>query len=136
VFAHQRRCTCLNSSKQLVRANEAARISSRWQETATRKGRPVQALSFSQLCSRGFGFGSSGISGCDCRQVLADVSIGIFFISLKTLKMEVTCFVSGFGGLDDACWHLVPKFAGLNPAEAVGFFRAKNSPARLPLEGK
>jgi hypothetical protein len=34
--------------------------------------------------------------------------------------------VSGFGGLEDACWPLVPKFAGSNPAEAVGFFRAKN----------
>ena len=32
---------------------------------------------------------------------------------------------SGFGGLEVACWPLVPKFAGSNPAEAVGFFRAK-----------
>ena len=31
----------------------------------------------------------------------------------------------GFGGLEVACWPLVPKFAGSNPAEAVGFFRAK-----------
>ena len=31
----------------------------------------------------------------------------------------------GFGGLKAACWPLVPKFAGSNPAEAVGFFRAK-----------
>ena len=31
---------------------------------------------------------------------------------------------------------VVPKFAGSNPAEAVGFFRAKNSSARLPSEGK
>jgi hypothetical protein len=29
---------------------------------------------------------------------------------------------SGFGGLEDACWPLVPKFAGSNPAGAVGFF--------------
>jgi hypothetical protein len=35
-----------------------------------------------------------------------------------------TC--SGFGGLEDACWRLVPKFAGSNPAEAIGFFRAQN----------
>ena len=28
----------------------------------------------------------------------------------------------GFGGLGVACWPLVPKFAGSNPAEAVGFF--------------
>ena len=26
---------------------------------------------------------------------------------------------SGFGGLGVACWPLVPKFAGSNPAEAV-----------------
>ena len=32
---------------------------------------------------------------------------------------------SGFCGLEVACWPLVPKFAGSNPAEAVGFFRAK-----------
>jgi hypothetical protein len=43
---------------------------------------------------------------------------------------------SGFGGLEDACWPLVHKFAGSNLDEAVGFFRAKNSPARLPSEGK
>ena len=43
---------------------------------------------------------------------------------------------SGFGGLGVACWPLVPKFAGSNPAEAIGFLRAKNSSARLPSEGK
>jgi hypothetical protein len=43
--------------------------------------------------------------------------------------------VNGFGGLEVACWPLVPKFAGSNPAEAVGFFRAKKSSARLPSEG-
>ena len=39
---------------------------------------------------------------------------------------------SGFGGLGVAFWPLVPKFAGSNPAEAVGFLRAKKSSARLP----
>ena len=43
---------------------------------------------------------------------------------------------SGFGGLGVACWPLVPKFAGSNPAEAVGFLRAKKSSVRLPSEGK
>jgi hypothetical protein len=43
---------------------------------------------------------------------------------------------SGFGGLEVACWPLVPKFAGSNPVEAVGFFRARKSSARLPSEGK
>ena len=32
---------------------------------------------------------------------------------------------SGFGGLEVPCWPLVPNFAGSNPAEAVGIFRAK-----------
>jgi hypothetical protein len=31
---------------------------------------------------------------------------------------------------------LTPKFAGSNPAEAVGLLRAKKSSARLPSEGK
>ena len=43
---------------------------------------------------------------------------------------------SGFGGLGVACWPLVPKFAGSNPAEAIGFLGAKKSSARLPSEGK
>ena len=30
-----------------------------------------------------------------------------------------------FGGLGVACWPLEPKFAGSNPAEAVGFLRTK-----------
>ena len=32
----------------------------------------------------------------------------------------------GFGGLGVACWPLAPKFAGSNPAEAVGFLGRKN----------
>ena len=44
--------------------------------------------------------------------------------------------ISGFGGLGVACWPLVPKFAGSNPAEAVEFLGAKKSSARLPSEGK
>ena len=31
---------------------------------------------------------------------------------------------SGFGGAEVACWPLIPKFAGSNPTEAVGFLRA------------
>jgi len=36
---------------------------------------------------------------------------------------EFIPYTSSFGGLGVACWPLVPKFAGLNPAEAVGFLR-------------
>ena len=32
---------------------------------------------------------------------------------------------NGFGGLGVACWPLVHKFAGSNPAEAVGFLGRK-----------
>jgi hypothetical protein len=51
-------------------------------------------------------------------------------------KQLVSIPLGGFGGLEVACWPLVPKFVGSNPAEAVGFVRAKKSSARLPLEGK
>ena len=37
----------------------------------------------------------------------------------------------GFGGLEVACWPLVPKFAGSNPAEAVGFLRANKNPQHV-----
>jgi hypothetical protein len=43
--------------------------------------------------------------------------------------------LSGFGGQWLACWPLVPKFAGSNSDEAVGFFRVKSSSACLPSEG-
>jgi hypothetical protein len=35
-------------------------------------------------------------------------------------------YLSGVGGLEVVCWPLVPKFAGLNPAEVVGFLGRKN----------
>ena len=50
--------------------------------------------------------------------------------------MVDTWGLSGFGGLGVASWPLVPKFTGSNPVEAVGFFRAKKSSARLPSDGK
>jgi hypothetical protein len=34
--------------------------------------------------------------------------------------------LSGVGGIEIACWPLVPKFAGSHPAEAVGFLGRKN----------
>ena len=41
--------------------------------------------------------------------------------------VSTTSVRSGFGGLEVACWHLEPKFKGSNPAEDIGFFRAKKS---------
>ena len=34
---------------------------------------------------------------------------------------------SGYGGLEVACWSLLPKFAGSHQAEAVGFLGRKYS---------
>jgi hypothetical protein len=36
-----------------------------------------------------------------------------------------SCKKSSFGGLEVACWPLVPKFAGSHPAETFGFLGRK-----------
>ena len=41
------------------------------------------------------------------------------------LSLFLTMPHSSFSGLEVACWPLVPKFAGSNPAEAVGFLTVK-----------
>jgi hypothetical protein len=64
--------------------------------------------------------------------ILAAVSIGNPLVNFCTVYISL----SGFDGLGVACWPLVPKFAVSNPAEAVGFLRAKKSSARLDSEGK
>jgi hypothetical protein len=43
-----------------------------------------------------------------------------------SFPQNTPCTQSGFGGLEVACWPLVPKFAGLYLAEAVGFLGQKN----------
>ena len=48
------------------------------------------------------------------------IEISITNIFYMVLFMNF-CVMSGFGGLGVACWPLVPKFAGSNLAEAVGF---------------
>jgi hypothetical protein len=42
----------------------------------------------------------------------------------------------GFDGLEVACWPFVPKFVGSNPAEAVGFLRAKKILSTPSLGGE
>ena len=42
---------------------------------------------------------------------------------------------SGFGGAEVACWLLVPKFAGSNPAEAVGFLKDDKNPQGSKIIG-
>jgi len=51
-------------------------------------------------------------------------------------KILVGYCIQDSGGLGVVCWPLVPKFAGSNPAEAIGFLGQKKSSARLPLEGQ
>ena len=41
----------------------------------------------------------------------------------KQIYLRIT--LSGFGGLDVACWPLVPKFAGSNPTETVWIFQGE-----------
>jgi len=56
-------------------------------------------------------------------------SVGVLGVSVFILELfnlfTVNC-LRGFGGLEEACWPLVPKFAVSNPDVAVGLFRAKN----------
>jgi hypothetical protein len=43
---------------------------------------------------------------------------------------------SDFGGLEVACWPLVPKFAGSHPAEAVGFLGRNKIVSTASFGGK
>jgi hypothetical protein len=81
---------------------------------------------------------TTGILTGSCLCILTHVISGVICLFDDTYLelLSVTLSESGFGGLEVACWPLVPKSAGSNPVEAVGFFRAKKSSARLPSEGQ
>ena len=81
------------------------------------------------LCSFSF---EGPVRTFDASRLVLDLATCLNFLWVSLIIF----LYSGFGGLEVACWPLVPKFAGSNPAEAVGFLRAKNSSARLPSEGK
>ena len=70
------------------------------------------------------------------RNYLSNMDISERRPGIQRIEMEVSTYIFEFHKLGVACWPLVPKFAGSNPAEAVGFLRAKRSSARLPSEGK
>ena len=55
----------------------------------------------------------------------------VLTLARQTEKYNINSLSSGFGGLEVACWPLVPKFAGSNPAEAVGFLRANKNPQHV-----
>ena len=48
-----------------------------------------------------------------------------YIVNTVSCTVLLTVQSSGFRGIEVACWPLVPNFAGSNPAETVGFFRAK-----------
>ena len=56
------------------------------------------------------------------------------YLSYSSIICPSSC-LSGFGGLDIACWPLVPKFAGSNSAEAVGFLRVNKNPQHVGGHG-
>ena len=62
--------------------------------------------------------------GTLCFYSTVDFSIAsrVSYTCWKTRRIS-TCILTASGV---ACWPLVPKFAGSNPAEAVGFLRTKN----------
>ena len=41
------------------------------------------------------------------------------------IYIYIYIYICVFGGLGVACWPLVPKFAGSNPAESVGYLGRK-----------
>ena len=44
---------------------------------------------------------------------------------LQSLSWSVNCITGCFGGLEVACWPLVPKFAGSNPTESRWIFQGE-----------
>ena len=49
--------------------------------------------------------------------------------------MYVIFPLSGLSGLEVACWPLVPKFAGSNLAEAIGFLGVNKNPRHVGGHG-
>jgi hypothetical protein len=57
----------------------------------------------------------------NCNQKITKLSSLYVIITVHTRSLQYSIFISGFGGLEVACWPLVSKFAGSHLAEAVGF---------------
>ena len=60
--------------------------------------------------------------------VLDVLLIVFYYLVLKVFSVYLSLYSmhTSFGDLEVACWPLVPKFAGSNPAKAIRFLRAKN----------
>jgi len=52
------------------------------------------------------------------------VCVCVYYVHIHMYVCMYVCI--GFDGLGVACWPLVPKFVGSNPAEAVRFLGRKN----------
>ena len=52
--------------------------------------------------------------------------LSVMYVSTFSFIQYLLPVCDSFGGLGVACWPLVPKFAGSNPVEAVGFLGPKN----------
>ena len=48
--------------------------------------------------------------------------------------MDIVVLESSFGGAEVACWPLIPKFAGSNLAEAIGFLKGDKNPQHAFLQ--
>ena len=58
-----------------------------------------------------------------------------FVLWANRTNFKTTYEQSGCGGLEVSCWPLVPKFAGSNPTEAVGFLRVNKNPQHVGVGG-
>ena len=54
------------------------------------------------------------------------IAIRIYLLNHVHATCMFVYIIIAFGGLGVACWPSVPKFAGSNPAEVVGFLGKKN----------
>ena len=84
------------------------------------------------------GWGLTNIKRLVCvlkpsRDFVISKSTKLYRISVQ--YSVLTLSISGFGGLEVPCWPLVPKFAGSNPAEAVGFLRVNKNPQHVGGHG-
>ena len=59
----------------------------------------------------------------------------LFQFSSASCSLNIHGLFCGFGGLEVACWPLIPKFAGSNSTEAVGFLRVNKNPQHVGGHG-
>jgi hypothetical protein len=57
--------------------------------------------------------------------VVEKIKVCFLLASVVVVQQLFVSLHSGVGGLEVACWPLVPKFAGSHTAEAVGFLGRK-----------